>query len=152
MEHLLSNKKPKLIAHRGNISGPNPQNENKYSYIDTALSLGFDVEVDVWVVDNKIFFGHDKPTYNVNKNIIKEINYNGWFHCKNLEALEYFYNNFNEYNYFWHQSDDYVITSQGYIWTFPGKQHGPLSIVLDFDKDAVSRYNNVYGICSDYVL
>lgn len=152
MKQKLLGSKPKIIAHRGNINGPQPENENKYSYIQNALSFGFDVEVDVWVKNGQIYFGHDNPTYNANKEMIKEINYNGWFHCKNLEALEYFYYNFNEYNYFWHQSDDYAITSQGHIWTFPGKEYGLLSIVVDFSQGSISKYKNVYGICSDYVL
>ena len=36
-----------FISHRGNISGIDKNNENKPEYIEKALSLGFDVEVDV---------------------------------------------------------------------------------------------------------
>ena len=25
-------------------------------------------------------------------------------------------------NYFWHQTDDFTLTSHGYIWTYPGKK------------------------------
>ena len=32
----------KLIAHRGNISGPKPSQENNPEYIDEALFAGFD--------------------------------------------------------------------------------------------------------------
>ena len=38
----------KLIAHRGNIDGPNPERENSPEYIEEALKAGYDVEVDVW--------------------------------------------------------------------------------------------------------
>jgi hypothetical protein len=83
----------KIIAHRGNLNGPNPNTENHYSYIQTAIDLGFDVEVDVWVLDNKIFFGHDSPQYAIEKASVASIGTYGWFHCKNLEALEYFKDN-----------------------------------------------------------
>ena len=43
----------KLIAHRGNINGPNPEKENHPDYINTAIKSGYDVEVDVWFIDNK---------------------------------------------------------------------------------------------------
>ena len=36
-----------FIAHRGNLSGPQPENENKLAYIQAALDKGFSVEVDV---------------------------------------------------------------------------------------------------------
>ena len=32
-----------LIAHRGNISGPNPKRENTPEYIEEAIEKGFDV-------------------------------------------------------------------------------------------------------------
>ncbi len=39
-----------LISHRGNISGKLPERENTVDYIQEALGLGYDVEVDVWMV------------------------------------------------------------------------------------------------------
>ena len=36
-----------LIAHRGNVSGPNPEMENNPLYIDRALEKGYDVEIDI---------------------------------------------------------------------------------------------------------
>ena len=35
-------------------------------------------------------------------------------HFVNLEKIKS--------NYFWHQNDDYTITSKGYIWAYPGKK------------------------------
>ena len=37
----------KIISHRGNIRGPNPEKENRPSYIDCALGNGYDVEIDI---------------------------------------------------------------------------------------------------------
>ena len=36
-----------LIAHRGNIDGPNPEMENNPQYIDKAIDSGYNVEIDV---------------------------------------------------------------------------------------------------------
>ena len=43
----------KFIAHRGNVFGPNVELENSPNYIDKAISTGYDVEVDLWVKDDK---------------------------------------------------------------------------------------------------
>lgn len=145
----------RIIAHRGNINGPDHENENKFSHIESALDLGFDVEVDVWVIDGRILFGHDKPQYSVKKASVVDIGPNGWFHCKNLEALKYFKDNLNSLNYFWHQSDDYTITSNGYFWTYPGKSIGTDSIlvmpeIVDSQLILPMLANKPYGICTDY--
>ena len=38
----------KLIAHRGNIEGPDPSIENKPEQIEACLDAGYDVVGDVW--------------------------------------------------------------------------------------------------------
>ena len=43
------------ISHRGNIDGPDTGKENSPDYIIKALSLGFDVEIDVWFKDDKFY-------------------------------------------------------------------------------------------------
>ena len=45
----------KIISHRGNLNGENPNLENTKQYIDTAMNEGFDVEVDLWNIDNKYY-------------------------------------------------------------------------------------------------
>ncbi len=57
----------KLIAHRGNTQGPNPERENSPEYIEEALNAGYDVEVDVWYdcATEKFWLGHDEPQYDV---------------------------------------------------------------------------------------
>ena len=52
-----------LISHRANLDGKNPKTENSPDAIDAAISLRYDVEVDVWYDNGKWFLGHDKPTY-----------------------------------------------------------------------------------------
>ena len=45
-----------LISHRGNTNGKLPSAENRPDYIDEAIGFGFDVEIDVWLIDGVIFF------------------------------------------------------------------------------------------------
>ena len=56
-----------LIAHRGNINGPNENLENDPKYIVQAVDKGFDVEVDIWYTSDGLFLGHDNPQYKIEK-------------------------------------------------------------------------------------
>ena len=44
-----------FISHRGNINGRNSEMENHPEYIMAALREGYDVEIDVWVINHAIF-------------------------------------------------------------------------------------------------
>ena len=141
------------IAHRGNLYGPDPEKENTIEAIFHALALGYDVEIDIWVIDGILFLGHDEPTYLFEANMLEKIGNRGWFHCKNLGALLFFKNNISNYNFFWHQQDDYTITSNGYIWTYPGKETTPHSILVYLGiPDAKTLTSSIFGLCSDNFL
>ena len=77
----------KLIAHRGNMNGPNPEKENNPDYIVEALNNGFEVEIDVWYKHGDVWLGHDDPTYPVDVQFIQLPMF--WCHAKNLDALHY---------------------------------------------------------------
>ena len=135
-----------LISHRGNIDGIAKDEENKPEYIDKALENGFEVEVDVRFNDNKFFLGHDFNQYEINKDFL--MNKKIWCHAKTREALIAL----QEINahYFWHQEDDYTITSKGFIWTYPGKKLLPQSICV-LPENANYKKINCLGICSDFI-
>lgn len=148
----------KLIAHRGNINGPNPLDENNPEYIEKAISNGYDVEIDIRyeTSGNNFYLGHDDPQYEVNSQwLLKRMN-NLWIHCKNINSLFYFSSKTEGYNYFWHQEDDFTLTSKNYIWTYPGKEYTPKSVIVmpesnsNIDFKSLMMYN-CFGICSDYV-
>lgn len=142
----------KLIAHRGLYQGPNKTLENKPEQITEAIALGFDCEVDLRLVDNQLWLGHDNPQYLVTEEFIRQPGL--WIHAKNLEALEWLSNR-RELTYFWHEEDSYTITSNGYIWTFPENKLTPLSIRLmpEWNNANLNGIENTdcFGICSDYV-
>jgi hypothetical protein len=50
----------KLISHRGNLIGPNVL-ENSPKFLIQAIEKGFDVEVDIRLIDKKWYLGHDNP-------------------------------------------------------------------------------------------
>ena len=137
----------KLIAHRGNIHGPDINQENRPEHLLFAIQKGFDVEVDIWVLDDEILLGHGSPEYLISEEFIFLISDKAWFHCKNLEALRYFHG--SSHKYFWHQSDDFTLVSNGYIWTYPEKMTTDKSIIVCLNKEDIVP--QAYGICSDYV-
>ena len=80
----------KLISHRGNIRGKNTERENQPRYIDEAIEAGYEVEIDIWEIDGKLYLGHDSPLYDVDFDWLSEIRKKIWIHCKNHNALLYF--------------------------------------------------------------
>lgn len=141
------------IAHRGNIDGPCPEFENNPDYIAKALDLGFDVEVDVWVNDDGlIYLGHDKPTYQVSIDYLKNDRF--WCHAKNLAALELMLRYRESIHCFSHDKDDHVLTSQGIIWTYPGQDISNETIMCMPEATLISEneLRKCKGICSDFVI
>jgi glycerophosphoryl diester phosphodiesterase len=149
----------KLIAHRGNVSGPNPIKENSIEYIEEAISQDYDVEIDIRYsyVDQEFYLGHDDPQYIVFLDWLVEHKERLWIHCKNIESLHKFSSEKNNFNYFWHQEDDYTLTGCGYIWTYPGKIPTLNSIIVmpEMTMEMQDLINlktfPCYGVCSDYI-
>ena len=144
-----------LISHRGNINGKNTEKENHPSYIDEAIKGEYDVEIDVWYVDEKLWLGHDNPQYEIDIEWLKHRIGKLWIHCKNLPTAEYFHNSTDVMirgyaNYFFHNIDDTTITSKGYLWVYPGKQpiKNSISVLPEIHNDDISQ---CYGICSDII-
>jgi glycerophosphoryl diester phosphodiesterase len=139
------------IAHRGLTDGPDKGLENNPLQIAKAVKAGYDCEVDLWVKGDELFLGHDEPTYRVDYTFLS-IN-PLWIHAKNLEALEWLQNHHKKFNYFWHQEDDFTLTSEGYIWTYPGQPLTKKSICVmpEWNYDITEFNFQCYGVCSDFV-
>lgn len=140
-----------LIAHRGNVNGSFPSYENEPNYIDLAIKKEFEVEIDVWMKDEMLFLGHDSPMYGVDFRWFRDRISRLWIHCKNIDSLLFFRSNNYNFNYFWHQEDDFTLTSHGYIWTYPGKPLTEKSIaVMPELKIHEETSSKCYGICTDF--
>jgi hypothetical protein len=140
---------PKIISHRGNIYGPDKKNENTPSQILLAIQKGFDVEIDFWAEDNRLFLGHDYPEYEIPISFLRENQEHLWIHCKSLDAIDFLKHFLPSSNFFWHQNDDFTLTSLGYIWTYPGKETTEYSVIVDL-REYPELSNNVFGVCTDY--
>ena len=138
----------RIISHRGNLCGPE-ENDNVPSKIQEAAER-FLVEIDVWHIKNQWFLGHDKPEHLVSFEFISHPNF--IIHTKNLDALSSLIN--TDLHYFWHQADDFTLTSKNLIWTYPNKKVTPNSIIVCQTQEEVKKYKStkVWGICTDYVL
>lgn len=141
----------KLISHRGNLYGPISSLENDPLYIIYSINKGFDVEIDLWIESNSLYLGHDFPKYKIKNNFLDIYKDKLWIHCKNLYALRYLYD--KDFNYFWHQEDDFTLVSNKKIWTYPNKDILDKSIIVCKDLKSTNEMfkKNIYGICSDYV-
>lgn len=144
----------RIISHRGNISGPESSNENSPHAIDFVLSQGFECEVDLWqLAEERLYLGHDFGQYLVDLSWIMDRSEKLWIHCKNFNALSFLISIDKNLNIFWHQQDDHVLTSQGYIWSYPGKLVDSNSIgVLPeiWEEDQLTSLESCQGVCTDY--
>ena len=136
-----------LIAHRGNIFGPQPNLENNPLYLDNALSEGYHVEIDVWCKDNEIFLGHDEPQYKTSIKYLKNDKF--WCHCKDVESLRCLLD--NNIHCFYHEEDHATLTSKGYIWTFPNKKLAKGAVCVMPEQGINGSLENCSGVCSDYI-
>ena len=138
-----------LISHRGNVKGRFEEFENSPSYIDKAIELGYDVEVDIRYISEVLYLGHDLPQYEISQSWLEERYDRLWIHCKNIEAVEWF-NLSDKFNYFWHHRDTVTLTSNRDIWAFPGKQpiRNSIAVLPELYKDTIEKCK---GICSDNI-
>lgn len=152
----------KHISHRGNISGREPEKENSPSFIEIAISKGYDVEIDFRTHENKLYLGHDTPDYLVDLDWVFDKKDSLWIHCKDLKTAQKLFElskDVTGLKYFCHNKDDFTLVSSGHIWV----HYNPLDkfneyldgncIIPLLDLELIEKYYNpnVYGICSDYV-
>ena len=137
-----------LISHRGYIDGEDPLFENNPVQIKRLLKMGIEVEIDVWYIDGRYFLGHDDPKYQIQESFLKQEGL--WCHAKNKDALERMLA--SDIHCFWHQVDDYTITSRGYIWAYPSKETSGKNTVFLFPEKYPDIDEQKYDyVCTDYV-
>ena len=137
----------KLIAHRGNIQGKTHR-ENMPEYIEEALTAGYDVEIDVWNVLGVYYLGHDNPEYKISESFLEKEGL--WCHAKNSQALSSMLKN-PKIHCFWHDRDDYTLTSKGKIWIYPDKEPLEGGILVLRNDQEIPDDSDLEGVCSDFV-
>lgn len=139
-----------FISHRGNIDKKNVDLENSPDYIINAINLNYDVEVDLWLINDKFFLGHDEPNYQISIHWLIKYKKKLWVHCKDLNSIVFLIQNKVDLNFFWHDTDLVTLTSKKFMWS---KQNNSLienSIVIIPDFYKINYYNYV-GVCSDQI-
>ncbi len=154
--------KPKIISHRGNVYGPNGATaptslatwmnyENNPQHIETVRQE-FMVEIDLWKINKRLYLGHDYPEYEIHESFLHDEPKCGLdllIHAKNIDALVYC--NQTALLVFWHQNDDYAITSLGdRIVVYPGKAIPKNSIIMQPEKAPFEQVLTAYAICTDF--
>jgi len=139
----------KIIAHRANLNGPKPYDENNPLIVDKVIEMGLDVEIDLRCYNNQYYLGHDNPDYAISKQWLEDRSEFLWVHCKNEESIMNL-NNTKNINYFWHQNDDYTITSHGFVWVYPNKKIFKNSICVLPELGINGIIEDCYAICTDY--
>ncbi len=131
------------IAHRGNLNGPCPERENKPDYIMEALKL-YDVEVDVWFKNDKLYLGHDGPETEIDVSFLK--NDKLWCHAKNPDALHVLLA--NDCHTFAIEDSGFVLTSRHIIYGYPSVPLSPGSVAIAIGIETLQ--NGLLGVCTDY--
>ena len=144
----------KIISHRGFLKGPDSKIENSPQFIDKAISLELDVEIDLWLICDELFLGHDNPKYKVDIDWLLNRKNNLWIHCKNIKAIDYLLMRKYSLNFFFHQLDDVTLTSKGFLWVYPEKEYTSNSVIVSLDQnsaiDILKSELKPYGVCTDY--
>ena len=138
------------ISHRGNLSGKNTHTENTWNQIEKCLTLNYDVEIDVWFINQRFYLGHDKPTEPIN--IEKLMNSKLWCHAKNHDAI-FEMLKYKNIHCFWHENDKYTITSNKILWSFPGEpiDFNTVCVLPELTNFSMIYLQQSYGICSDNI-
>ena len=138
-----------FIAHRGNTEGPS-SSENELDYMKHVYNMGYGVECDLQLFNNKLYFGHDEPQSLIDDEFIRKDNV--FCHAKTVDVLSILIN--LGVNCFFHDVDEVTLTSRGQIWCYPGVHpDNENAIWLDLQgKSLPDVVGNIYGICGDYKL
>lgn len=139
----------KIIAHRANLVGPDMESENTIDAISDCFERGFDVELDVWQLGNELFLSHHyphEPAVIVPRALLGDDRI--WWHAKNTDAFVSLQNLVT--HLFWHQNDDFALTTSGYLWTFPGCYLTDKSIQVLPEVSLQRVPDFVYGVCTDF--
>lgn len=142
----------KLISHRGNLTSINPELENTQDYIQQAIDLGYDVEIDVRLTAGYLFLGHDAPDYYVPLDWLLERKDKLWVHTKNFAALNFLID--RDLKIFYHQKENHtIINNCNLIWSHDLSEASSKSIIPLLSLEEIQSFDGktVYGICSDFI-
>lgn len=140
-----------IISNRGNVSGSNLDLENDPDYVLSSIKKNFEVKVDVWLEDNKLYLGSDYAKFNINESFLylRKL----WIHARNISAAQFLIDS-SQLNWFYQQKDTTNLTSKGYLWTSLALESYKKTILYMPEhngKDHKSYdFYSAYGLCTNY--
>ncbi len=142
-----------LISHRGNTQGRNEARENTPSYIEEAIKAGFIVEIDIFSLGGQLFLGHNiENKLKIEKSWLDGKANDLLIHCKNLDAAR-FCSKFRHLNFFFHESDPYVVSSIGWVIGHSTSRNQSDIICMLPERLGLAKESIKYcaGVCSDII-
>jgi 3-deoxy-D-manno-octulosonate 8-phosphate phosphatase (KDO 8-P phosphatase) len=165
----------RLIAHRGNYNGPDPERENTVAYLEAALKAGFDVELDVFCENGVLYLGHDRkvkrgsqPVIEMGQRVMGWIEFNRvpsiewlrdsrkWVHCKDQASYDIL-SVYQDCQCFMHDTEPHVSVfgyRDGYLsWVhgdqpFPPDRH---AIIHQSKLKQDTKPGDYYGVYGHHV-
>jgi hypothetical protein len=144
---------PLRVYHRGN-SARDLSVENNPKKLLELVRRGRHIELDIWTVGNKLFVGHDRPDVEVTYDWLLAVEPRALIHCKDGRTFSvlrrYFACRGIAANLFYHTSEDYALSTGGWVITYPGKP--VFGEFLSMMPETAGRNPNMEAaaiICSD---
>jgi hypothetical protein len=145
-----------IISHRGFLNGVDKSVENNPIQVDKCLNLNFNVEIDVWYEKRIFYLGHNSPVHKISYRWLEDRSKFLWVHCKNLSALDFFVSNKSNLNFFFHNADNYTLTSHKFIWTYPNLKVTKNCIIVALNYNDIFTFAGKsikpFGVCTDYPI
>ena len=175
-----------FIAHRGLLNGPDSVLENHPEQLLKAAAMGYGIECDLRYITGTWWLGHDYGKYQIDMEFFKAVAFGKegddikhspriWIHCKTLETLQEMHRMRNLFrinpstfemsksglfwhnlNWFYHETDNATITSNGIVWTHPKAHFVPKNSAWvvpnespDFNDD---RWSYPFWYCTSHLL
>lgn len=156
----------KIIAHRGLTNGLSNGNENSpEKIIFNKLNYPSLInEIDIHIMDNGLFLGHNDPIYNVSLDFLIANKKYLILHVKHiqtnsLKAINTFHMLYDECHLFAHEEDKFCITNKGWIWSHPNQGLRANTILVMPEKLNTLEtiiledgFKYLRGICTDYPI
>ena len=140
------------ISHRGNIDNIIPEKENTITYIEEAIDLGYEVEIDVRTKNGDLYLGHDNPDYEVSMEWLISHRNNLWIHAKDIKTLTTLLE--TNLRFFYHEKENHtIISGTNLIWShniLESNENSIIPLLSLSDLDLLPKHK-IKGVCSDYI-